>query len=202
MPSGPTSTTYDTSSKPSNALPSSTETLVPRSLVARSNPRVAQQLRKSVRIRLNRLQIQPVCLYITIKGLYRPMELTTDESTSVKPVAYITAGNHATFLRCRSCFGLMGQQHRSVGVQSRALQGSTRSPQTCLAPHRSVPLTAKHSESDTGGLHQNHRSNPASSRPDGARNAQLSCHCARFNPDATEYYRQSERCRRQPVLRR
>ena len=109
---------------------------------------------------------------------------------SAKPTAYMAVGTYASFPSpaVRLGHGRRGAGDRSVGVQSTARQDSTRSRQTRLTPHRSVPLTVKHGESGVGGLQQNHGSNTASGRLDVARNAQVSCHCARFHRVATEYY--------------
>ncbi|PSQ17000.1 transposase [Halobacteriales archaeon QS_8_69_26] len=77
------------------------------------------------------------------------------------PVAYMEAGNHASFPSPSGA--------RSAGVQSATDQQDVASGrQTRLSRFRAAPLTAKRGETDTGGLHQNHGSNTGLRRPSGS----------------------------------
>ncbi|MFB6228140.1 MAG: zinc ribbon domain-containing protein [Halobacteriales archaeon] len=77
------------------------------------------------------------------------------------PAAYTEAGKHASFPSPRGA--------RSAGVQSAPdEQDSASGCQTHLSQSHAPSLTVKRSETDTGGLHQNHGSNTGLGRPSGS----------------------------------
>jgi len=94
------------------------------------------------------------------------------ESTmeAANPAEYISTGNHASFPSHEECARSLSDSAESVsGVQSATDQQDQASGrQTHLSQNCSSSLTATRRETDTGGLHQNHRSNTGQQLPSGS----------------------------------